>query len=83
MPAYWKTYRKNEEGGGSLTHIEGIGDSHTLCGFDIAGDDLVHRKPPECIKRPARLTCPDCNQIIDIVQRHLALAVPKRTAKKP
>jgi len=71
MLRYWKTYPHE---GGSLTHVEGIGDSYTLCNFDTAGDSLVHRKPPECIKRPARLTCEHCNQVIGIVRAHLSLA---------
>lgn len=69
---YWKTFRLKSEGGGTQTHLEGIGDSYTLCGLDTAGDDMVHAKQP--VELPAgkhRVTCAHCQQLINLVREHL------------
>lgn len=67
--------------GGCTTHLEGIGDSYTLCGMDVAGDDSVHRKPPETLSdgKPHRLTCEHCQQIVALVREHLRDSVSRRT----
>lgn len=71
MLRYWKTYSVE---GDTRTHIDGISDSSALCGCDLAGDDLVHRKQPECVQGKARVTCPDCLAIIATVKEHLRRA---------
>lgn len=70
---YWKTWRLKEDGGEQRTHLEGPGESYTLCGLDTAGDELVYGKPPE--KLPPgkhRITCEHCLQVIEFVKAHLA-----------
>lgn len=52
------------------THLEGIGDSYTLCGLDTSGDEMVHAKQPERIDRPRRITCEHCLQIMALVRAH-------------
>ncbi len=70
---YWRTYtRADDSGPAQATHLEGIGDAYALCGKDVSGDDLTHRKPPECLPGRARITCPDCLQIVALVRAHLA-----------
>lgn len=69
---YYRTFGEPGTKGGVRTHVEGTGDSYTLCGLDIAGDDLVHKKPPMEIAKPKRITCEHCQQVIAIVQAHLA-----------
>ena len=69
---YIRTYRPKSEGGGQTTHLEGIGDSYTLCGLDTAGDTWVHRKQPEFLQGRHRVTCSDCNRVIAIVKEHLS-----------
>lgn len=54
------------------THLQGIGDSYTLCGLDTAGDDEVHEKPPQCAPRGTRITCEHCKDVIAIVRDYLA-----------
>jgi hypothetical protein len=68
---YIKIFRLKAEGGGVATHLEGIGDSYTLCGFDTEGDEMVHEKPPEWLTGKHRVTCDHCQQIIAIVREHL------------
>jgi len=69
---YYRTFGEPGEKGGVRTHIEGPGDGLTLCGFDIIGDPLVHKKPPVEIAKPKRITCGHCLQVIAYVQAHLA-----------
>jgi len=66
---YWKTWHE----GKTRTHLDGIGDSYTLCGVDTAGDDLVHDRDPERLHGMQMhvVTCEDCQQIIAIVRDHL------------
>lgn len=64
---YFRTYQN----GGQSTHMDGIGDSYTLCGVDTAGDDLIHEKPPEELDHKPRITCRDCQQIIAMVREHI------------
>lgn len=68
---YWRTYALAADGGGQSTHLEGIGCDYTLCGLDTAGDDVVHRKPPEVVPGKPRITCRHCQQIIDLVVEHM------------
>ena len=68
---YIKTWKLKVDGGGQATHLEGIGESYTLCGLDTAGDDHVHAKPPEMLKGRHRVTCLHCKQIIALVVEHL------------
>lgn len=71
---YWKTFTPKDDGGEIRTHLDGIGDSYTLCGMDTAGDDMVHGATP--IKLPPgkhRVTCEHCIQIIVIVREHLKM----------
>lgn len=69
---YYKTVRTKRDGGETRTHLEGIGDSYTLCGLDTAGDDTIHGKPPiELPPGKHRITCEQCLQIIAIVREHL------------
>lgn len=73
MPAYYRTRHE----GRVRTHLEGAGDSYTLCGLDTAGDDLIHDRDPE--KLPPgkhRVTCEDCQQTIRIVVSHLGKPEP-------
>lgn len=67
--ARWRTY---DIDGGQMTHLEGPGDSYTLCGYDIAGDTKIHRKPPELLKGRKRITCPQCHQVISFVKDFIA-----------
>lgn len=84
-PRYWRTFPLESEGGGSRVHLAGqnLADDLTLCGFDLAGDDLVHRKDPEEIpgSTAPRITCPDCKAIIATVRAHLR--VPDVVRKPP
>lgn len=65
---YWRTYQN----GGQTTHLDGIGDSYTLCGLDTAGDASVHDKEPEELPPGKhRVTCEQCQQVIEIVKGHL------------
>lgn len=67
---FFRTYPLDESG--SLIHLEGPGDSYTLCGFDTAGDDHVHRVPPQQLPRPYyKITCPDCLQIISRAREYI------------
>lgn len=67
-----RTFPLPDEGGGTLVHLDGPGDSYTLCGFDTAGDSLVHRKPPESARPGARVTCKDCLSVINVVKEYLS-----------
>lgn len=64
---YWKTC---DEDGKTRTHLSRDGDS-SICGHDLAGDDLVHSKPPTDLGRKSSITCELCLQIIDLVKHHL------------
>ena len=69
---YWRTTGLKLDGGKVRTHLEGIGDSYTLCGFDTAGDDMVHGAPPEELPPGRhRVTCNQCQQIITIVREYI------------
>lgn len=64
---YWKT---TDEDGRVSTHLSEAGD-HSICGHDLAGDDMVHSKPPEALEGKHRVTCQHCLQIIELVKLHL------------
>lgn len=65
---YYRTYHD----GKSRTHIEGIGNSYALCGLDVAGDDVVHEKPPEELPLGKhRVTCEQCRMVIAIVKAYI------------
>lgn len=66
-----KTFRPKSEGGDIRTHLEGIGDSYTLCGLDTAGDDAIHSKPPEHLVGKHRLTCEHCKAVVEVVREYL------------
>jgi len=69
---YWRTFGEpGKDRTGQRTHLEGTGDSYTLCGTDTAGDDATHRKPPVIVKGKPRITCEHCQQIIELVRAHL------------
>lgn len=55
------------------THIVADGMDMAMCGLDVVGDDLVHDAPPEMLPRGVkhRVTCEDCQQIIEAVKEHL------------
>jgi hypothetical protein len=63
MSKYWKTW----DHGKTEIHLNGFGDSYTLCGLDTAGDDSVHDRQPEQISGTHRITCEHCQGIIGIV----------------
>lgn len=68
----WRLYaNKGYAAPGQRLHLDGIGDSYTLCGVDTAGDTTVHRKRPELVDA-TRVTCEDCLAIIKIAQDYLA-----------
>lgn len=69
---YIRTFPLLSEGGGQRTHLDGVGDSSTLCGDDYAGDDEVHRKPPVILRTRQRVTCSHCLGMISIVRAHLS-----------
>lgn len=84
---YYRTFRPKNEGGETRTHLEGIGDSYTLCGVDTAGDFSVHAKPPIALTGiKHRISCEHCQDIINIVLGHLygkRLNPKARHAKQP
>lgn len=66
---FWRTYND----GGQSTHIEGPGNDYTLCGLDIAGDDVIHDKPPEMLEgRNHRITCKQCLEAVKVVKVYLS-----------
>ncbi len=70
MNTYYRTYQD----GTSSIHLEGIGDSYTLCGLDTAGDDLVHEHPPEKLPTGRHpVTCVQCQDIIKLVCEHVGI----------
>ena len=75
MNEYIKTY--GEPGERKVrTHIGHPGMDMTLCGLDAVGDDLVHDAPPEILPRGKkhRVTCEECQCIIEAVKDHLSSA---------
>ncbi len=67
--SYWRTV---DEDGKQRTHLEGPGDSYTLCGHDTAGDTATHSKPPVCLgTAKRRITCKHCLQFIAFVRLYL------------
>lgn len=76
---YFRTVRTKRDGGETRTHLEGIGDSYTLCGLDTAGDETIHGKPPtELPSGKHRITCEQCLQVIAIVREHLGTRTPNK-----
>lgn len=69
MRRYYRTWPVE---GGQQTHLEG-GGGYSLCGMDVDGDPLIHSKPPEELEsgKKHRVTCSDCQMIIEIVKDHL------------
>lgn len=55
-------------------HIVNPGRDFTICGLDIAGDNMIHDKPPKSFPRREkhRVTCEDCLHIIEAVKDHLS-----------
>ena len=70
---YIRTFGLKEDGYKQRTHLDGISDSSTLCGFDTAGDSLVHGKPPQFLIGKRTVTCEQCQDIISTVKEHLNL----------
>ncbi len=48
----------------SKIHLIWSGHDYTICGYDICGDVLVHRKPPKEISGRRTITCADCLSLI-------------------
>lgn len=71
VTAYVRTFGKKSDGIGVRTHLDGISDSATLCGFDTAGDPEVHSRQPEYLIGKHRVTCADCLAIIETVKNHV------------
>jgi len=67
MPDYILTTTERKE----ELHLAGIADM-TLCGLDISGDEVVHDPEPVIYSYSGyrKVTCKDCNRIIDIVNGH-------------
>lgn len=56
---------------GCAIHLISSGHDYTICGHDISGDSMVHRKPPQELEGKHRVTCPHCLQLIEDVKEHL------------
>lgn len=60
-----------DDDGKSFIHLASSGNDYTICGHDIAGDDLVHARPCKELKGRHRVTCVQCLQIIADVKEYL------------
>lgn len=76
MVTFWRTFEKTD--GRNFTnstrtriHLEGGVDSYTLCGMDIVGDSLIYAKDPKKLTGSHRVTCEDCQHIIQIVNEYI------------
>jgi hypothetical protein len=66
MSTYWKTTTLDGE---SFVHLAGLNDT-ALCGFDLAGDTTIHKHEPKLLSGKRRVSCPQCAQMIALVQDH-------------
>lgn len=68
--SYARVWNRDDDGD-SFVHLVSDGNDYTVCGHDIAGDELVHLKPPVELSGFHKVTCPQCVATIATVKAHL------------